>query len=202
MIIKHQNKTPRISKEAYVAPNATLCGDVTIGKNSRIMFGAQIIAESNPITIGENCIVLQNAVIRAPQAGNVNIGNNCLIGPNAHLASCTIGNDVFIATGASIFHGAKVMDGAEIRINGIVHLKTIIPKNEILPIGWIAVGNPMQMFPPKDHEQIWEIQRELNFPKLVYGIEPSDELPTENKSLCTIMSKRLSTHMKDEIITS
>jgi len=201
MIIRHENKEPKIDTSAYIAPNATICGDVTIGKGTRVMFGAQIIAESNPIIIGDNCIILENAVIRAAGAGKLSIGNNCLIGPNTHLASCEIEDDVFIATGASIFHGAKVSSGAEIRINGIVHLKTNFPANEVLPIGWVAVGNPMKMFAPKDHNEIWAIQKTLNFPGLVYGMGERNDLKNTNRTLCLTMSQRLSTHLEDEILS-
>ncbi len=200
MIIRHEGKEPKIDGTAYIAPNATICGDVSIGKGSRIMFGAQIIAESNPISIGENCIVLENAVIRAAGAGKLTIGNNCLIGPNAHLASCEIADEVFVATGASIFHGARVGSGAEIRINAIVHLKTHFPEGEVLPIGWIALGNPVRMFAPKDHKEIWEIQQSLNFPDLVYGLGERDDLRNTNKALCKTMSERLGTHRDDEIV--
>ncbi|MBX2913556.1 MAG: gamma carbonic anhydrase family protein [Cyclobacteriaceae bacterium] len=200
MIIKHSGKCPKIDKTAYVAPNATICGDVLVGKNTRILFGAQIIAESSPIKIGDNCIILENAVIRGTKDLPVRIGNNCLIGPNTHLAGCAIENNVFLATSVSIFHGATVMKGAEIRVNGIVHLKTTFPENEILPIGWIAVGNPMKMFPPDKHEDIWEIQRKMDFPNLVYNISNRDDLFHLNERLCQTMSERLSEHRNDEII--
>ncbi len=95
MIIEHLGKRPEIDKSAYIAPNATICGEVSIGKNTRIMFGAQIIGESSPIEIGENCIILENAVIRGTNGLPVKLGDNCLVGPNAHLAGCTIENNVF-----------------------------------------------------------------------------------------------------------
>jgi len=200
MIIQHLGKTPQIHESAYIAPNAVICGDVTIGKHTRIMFGAQIIAESKPIVIGDHCIVLENAVIRAAHAGQVKIGNSCLIGPNSHLASCEIEDEVFIATGASIFHGSTIKRGAEIRINGVVHLKTIFPEKEVLPIGWVAVGHPMQMFPPHEHEKIWRIQKELNFPGLVYDIQSRNSLESTNRALCTTMSERLKAHLDDKLI--
>lgn len=145
MIIKHLNKEPRIDETAFIAPNAVICGDVTIGKNVRVMFGAQIIAESSSITIGDNCIVLENAVIRGTDKFPVLIGDNCLVGPNAHLAGCKIEDNVFIATGASIFHGAVLKTGSEVSINGVVHIKTILPQDTSVPINWIAVGNPAKI---------------------------------------------------------
>lgn len=200
VIIKHKNKEPRINKTAYIAPNAVICGDVRIGKNARIMFGAQIIAESQPIIIGENCIVLENAVVRGTGKQPVTIGNNCLIGPNAHLAGCTIEDNVFIATGASVFHEAVIKKGVEIRINGVVHLKTVVPENTTVPINWIAAGNPMQLFTPDQHEELWKVQKPLNFPKTVYGIERPSGNNSIMPDICEVMVEKLGGHLEEEII--
>jgi carbonic anhydrase/acetyltransferase-like protein (isoleucine patch superfamily) len=201
MIIKHLNKKPVIDTSAFIAPNAVICGDVKIGKNVRVMFGAQIIAESSPIMIGDNCIILENAVIRGTDKFPVSIGNNCLVGPNAHLAGCTVEDNVFIATGASIFHGAILKSGSEVRINGVVHLKTVLPENTSVPINWIAVGDPIQILPPEKHDEIWAIQKPLNFPLTVYGV---DRLKNDETNIminvCNVMSDKLSSHKDDEII--
>lgn len=196
MILKHNNESPIIAKDAYIAPNAVICGKVKIGKNTRIMFGAQIIAENDSIEIGENCIVLENAVIRSTEGHPVKISNNCLIGPNAHIAGCTVEDNVFIATGASVFHQAILKKGAEVRINAVVHLKTEVPENEVVPINWIAVGKPMQLFPPEKHNEIWEVQKPLDFPKTVYGIDRST--PDIMLEICKKMSDRLKEHQNDE----
>jgi carbonic anhydrase/acetyltransferase-like protein (isoleucine patch superfamily) len=201
MIIRHLGKEPRIDTTAFIAPNSVICGDVKIGKNVRVMFGAQIIAESTPITIGDNCIVLENAVIRGTDKFPVSIGNNCLIGPNAHLAGCTVEDNVFIATGASIFHGATLKSGSEVRINGVVHLKTILPEDTTVPINWIAVGDPVQILSPDKHDEIWAIQKPLNFPLTVYGIDRPKNDETEIMiNVCNVMSERLSSHKNDEIL--
>jgi carbonic anhydrase/acetyltransferase-like protein (isoleucine patch superfamily) len=57
--------------------------------------------------------------------------------------------------------------GAEIRINGVVHVNTRIPPEGLVPIGWVAVGDPAEVFPPHDHERIWAIQEPLDFPRTV-----------------------------------
>ncbi|MBK8808725.1 MAG: gamma carbonic anhydrase family protein [Bacteroidales bacterium] len=201
MILKHLDKEPTIDASSFIAPNAVICGEVKIGKNVRIMFGAQIIAESSPISIGDNCIILENAVIRGTDNYQVTIGANCLIGPNTHLAGCTLEDNVFVATGASVFHGAILKTGSEVRINGVVHLKTVLPENTTVPISWIAVGDPVQILPPDKHEEIWAVQKPLNFPLSVYGIER----PTPGKSnnmdeICNVMSERLKSHFSDEVI--
>lgn len=191
MLLDYKGKSPKLASSAYVAPNALVCGDVTIGENVRIMFGAQIIAENASISIGNNCIILESAVVRGTESHPVLIGNNCLIGPHAHVVGCEIGDNVFIATGASVFHGAKLDDGCEVRINGVVHLKTYLPPNTTVPIAWVAVGNPAKILSPDKHDEIWAIQKELNFPQTVYGIDRAPEGESNMEAICKIMSARL-----------
>jgi len=195
MLITHNSKKPSVDSAAWIAPNAVLCGDVTIGSGCRIMYGAQVIAETGSITIGRECIIMENAVLRSSSMHPLRIGNNCLIGPNAHVVGSTIEDEVFIATGAAVFHSSHLGKGSEIRINGVVHLKTHIPAGEMVPIGWIAVGNPALILAPDQHDRIWEVQKPLNFPLTVYGFE------REEASMVKItqrLSKALASHISDE----
>ncbi len=195
MLIKHAGNSPQIDLAAWVAPNAIVCGNVTIGAGCRIMYGAQIVAESGSITIGRECIVMENAVLRSSSRHPLKIGNNCLIGPNAHIVGCTVDDEVFIATGAAVFHSARLDKGSEVRVNGVVHLKTHLAAGEFVPIGWVAVGNPAQVFPPNEHERIWEIQKPLNFPRTVYGFERSE---VTMEKVTRRLSKALGSHSTDE----
>ena len=192
MILTHLGKTPRIDPSAYVAPNAMVCGDVTIGPESRILFGAQVIAEGGAITIGRECIVMENAVLRAGARHSLAIGDNCLIGPNAHVVGCRIEEEVFIATGAAIFHGAHLGRGSEIRVNAVVHLRTRLAPGATVPIGWVAVGDPASILPPDQHEKIWEIQKPLNFPLTVYGLarEEADMVKITRRLAANLASHR------------
>jgi carbonic anhydrase/acetyltransferase-like protein (isoleucine patch superfamily) len=83
-------------------------------------------------------------------------------------------DEVFIATGASIFHSATLRARSEVRINGVVHLKTELPEGATVPIGWIAVGTPAAILPPDQHDRVWSIQKPLNFPLSVYDIDRSE----------------------------
>ena len=174
MILTHSGKKPTIDPTAYIAPTATVCGDVSIGPNCRIMFGACIVAEGGSIKIGTHCIVLENAVVRSTSRHSARIGDHCLIGPNAHVAGCTLKDEVFVATGAAVFHGAILEARSEVRVNGVVHLKTRLPEEATGPIGWVAVGDPASMLPPDQHDAIWKIQEPLNFPLVVYGYDRSE----------------------------
>jgi carbonic anhydrase/acetyltransferase-like protein (isoleucine patch superfamily) len=196
MIIKHDGATPQIDPAAWVAPNAVICANVTIGPSCRVMFGAQVIAEGGSVSIGCECIIMENAVLRSSARHSLSIANNCLIGPNAHVVGCTVEEEVFIATGAAVFHAAHLGKGSEVRINGVVHLKTHLAAGEIVPIGWIAVGNPAQVLPPGEHERIWHIQKPLDFPLTVYGIE-RDEATTGK--ITHRLSEVLVSHASDEM---
>lgn len=194
MILAHNGETPSIHPSAYVAPTATVCGRVTIGPDARIMFGACVIAEGGSIEIGARCIVLENAVIRSTSRHSTKIGAHCLVGPNAHLAGCTVEDEVFIATGAAIFHGARLGIRSEVRINGVVHLKTELPADATVPVGWVAVGSPASILPPNQHDEIWRIQKPLNFPQTVYGIDRSEATMTK---ITETLSAALGSHRED-----
>jgi len=197
MLISHRGKKPEVHSLAYIAPTATICGDVTIGPNCRVMHGASIIAEGGKIIIGEHVIILENAVVRSNANHSATIGNFCLIGPNAHVVGCTIEDEVFIATGAAIFHSAHLGKGSEIRINAVVHLKTYLEPGTLVPIGWIAVGNPVKLFSPEQHEEIWKIQEPLNFPSTVYSMDRSEATMIK---ITQRLAENLGSHFDDAVI--
>jgi carbonic anhydrase/acetyltransferase-like protein (isoleucine patch superfamily) len=194
MLIEHLGKSPIVHPTAFVAPNAVVCGDVSIGPGARLMFGAQVIAEGGSISIGRECIIMENAVLRSSAAHPLTIGSNCLVGPNAHVVGSTIENEVFLATGCAVFHGSHIGTGAEVRINGVVHLKTHVPPGITVPIGWVAVGNPAQLFPASEHDAIWKVQEPLNFPLAVYGFERSEASMTK---ITQRLSQALASHFGD-----
>ncbi len=195
MILTHNGKKPTIDVTASVAPTATVCGDVSIGVHSRIMFGACLIAEGGSIEIGTHCIVLENAVIRSTSRHSAQIGDHCLIGPNAHVTGCTVKEEVFVATGAAVFHGAVLEARSEVRVNGVVHLKTRLPEEATVPIGWVAVGDPVSILPPDQHDAIWNAQEPLNFPLVVYGYDRSE---ANMIKITERMSEFLKSHASDQ----
>ena len=195
MLIRHDGISPRIDPTAWVAPNAVVCGDVTVGPGCRIMHGVQVIAESGAISIGRECIVMENAVLRSSQRHPLRLGNNCLVGPGAHLVGCTVEDEVFIATGAAVFHSARLGRGSEVRINGVVHVRTHLAAGATVPIGWVAVGSPARVLPPGEHERIWEIQEPLNFPLTVYGFDRGE---ATMKAITRCLSEALRSHASDE----
>jgi carbonic anhydrase/acetyltransferase-like protein (isoleucine patch superfamily) len=186
MLIDHEGCSPTVHPTAYVAPTATLSGDVRVGAGCRVLFGAVLTAEGGPVELGEGCIVMENAVLRGTRRDPLSLGRQVLVGPTSYLTGCSVEDEVFLATGSRVFNGARIGTRSEVRINGIVHLRTVLPADSMVPIGWVAVGDPARILPPRDHEAIWAVQKELDFPGYVFGLDR----PADGESLMPGISKR------------
>lgn len=171
MQFEHLGARPRIHPDAVVAPTAVVSGDVTIGAGCQVLHGAVITAEGGAVTIGAHSIVMENALIRASAAHPVHIGSHVLVGPTASLSGATVADEVFLATGTRVFNGARIGTRSEVRIGAVVHLRTVLPPDSVVPIGWVAVGDPACVLSPDRHEEIWALQKELDFPGYVFGLD-------------------------------
>ena len=195
MRFEHLGAQPRIHPDAVIAPTAVISGDVQIGADCQVLHGAVITAEGGAITLGENVIVMENALIRATSTNPVHIGDHVLVGPMASLSGATVADEVFLATGTRVFNGAKIGRGSEVRINAVVHLRTVLAPETVVPIGWVAVGDPVQILPPDKHEEIWAAQRELDFPGYVFGLDR--DTPDLMVQLTERYGRGLSRHAQD-----
>ncbi|MGN8551046.1 UNVERIFIED_CONTAM: gamma carbonic anhydrase family protein [Microbacterium sp. SLM126] len=195
MRFEHLGAQPRIHPDAVIAPTAVISGDVEIGADCQVLHGAVITAEGGAITLGENVIVMENALIRATATNPVHIGDHVLVGPMASVSGATVGDEVFLATGTRVFNGARIGDRCEVRINAVVHLRTALPPDTVVPIAWVAVGDPLQILPPDRHEEIWAAQRELDFPGYVFGLDR--ETPDLMVQLTERYGRGLSRHAED-----
>jgi carbonic anhydrase/acetyltransferase-like protein (isoleucine patch superfamily) len=170
MRLEHRGHSPVVDRTAYVAPTAVLCGDVHVGPDARILFGAVLTAEDGRVEIGPRCVVMENALLRGRGAHPVRLGEDVLVGPHAHLNGTVVGDGCFLATGSSLFPGSRLGRDVEVRINGVVHANTVLADGAMVPIGWVAVGDPAQVFAPGQHDEIWAVQERLDFPQTVYGL--------------------------------
>ena len=196
VIIEHGGKTPEIADSAYVAPTAVVRGNVRIGSGSVVLFGAVVCAEGGPVDIGSDCVIMENAVVRGTPKNPVVLGNQVLVGPHAHLSGCHVGDNSFLATGSTVFNGAVIEENVEVRINGVVHVNTRLTQGSVVPIGWVAVGDPAESHPPSEHDRIWEVQRELDFPGTVWGVDRVVSKGERTKRY----AKALARHKDDQII--
>ncbi|MEW6228024.1 MAG: gamma carbonic anhydrase family protein [Bacillota bacterium] len=200
MLIEHLGKSPTILPTAYIAPTATICGDVTVGENSRVLFGAVLTAEGGPVVIGAHSIIMENAVIRGTSRHPAKIGNHVLVGPRAYLTGCRVDDYTFLATGSAVFNGAAIGARAEVRINGVVHVNTRLEMDALVPIAWVAVGDPAEILPPSEHEKIWAIQKLLGFEKTVFGLDPVPAGETNMPELTRRYARALGRRRDDVVV--
>jgi gamma-carbonic anhydrase len=170
MQLEHRGSRPSVDPTAYVAPTAVLCGDVRVGPEARVLFGAVLTAEDGLVDVGARSVIMENALLRGRAAHPMRLGADVLVGPHAHLNGTVVGDGCFLATGASLFPGSRLGRDVEVRINGVVHANSVLDGEALVPIGWVAVGAPARILPPGAHDEIWEIQRDLDFPGTVYGV--------------------------------
>ncbi|WP_336645960.1 gamma carbonic anhydrase family protein [Microbacterium sp. USHLN186] len=171
MLYEHLGARPRIHDSAVVSPTAVISGDVRIGPGCQVLHGAVITAEGSPITLGEHVIVMENALIRATSADAVHIGDHTLIGTLASIAGACVSEEVFFASGARVFNGAHVGPRCEIRVNAIVQRRAVLPEGTVVPIGWVAAGDPVRLFSPDQAEEISAAMPALDFPGHVFGVD-------------------------------
>jgi gamma-carbonic anhydrase len=177
-----------LHSDAWVSPHAIVNGDVTVGAGSRVLDLAVIHAVNGPVVIGSDVVVMEHAVVRGRAQHPVVIGDSVLVGPHTHLNGTHVEDEVFIATGASLFPGSRAGAGCELRINSVLHVNSRLTPGTVVPIGWIAAGDPAELFPPDRHDDLWAVQKTLDFPGTVYGVDrgtPMREIMRRQSQLYT-----------------
>lgn len=138
MIIKSVNgKSPIIPADCYVAENATIVGDVTLGKQCSVWFNAVLRGDVNYIKIGDKVNIQDGAVVHCTyQKHPTIIGNNVSIGHNAIVHGCTIHDNVLVGMGAII------LDNCVVHSNTIIAAGAVITQNTVVESGAIYAGVP------------------------------------------------------------
>ncbi len=132
---------PRIHPDAYVHPEATIIGDVTIGAGSTIWPQAVLRGDDGPIIVGERSSIQDGAVVHTAPAGPTAIGNDCTVGHLVHLEACTLRDGSLAGVGAVIRHGVVVGEGALVGAGAVVLDGTEIPPAAL------AIGVPAKIRP-------------------------------------------------------
>lgn len=205
MIIKHRGFCPKFDSSVYIAPNASIIGNVSIGKESRIMFGAIINSEGSKVKIGKYSVICENAVLRATGEGNheypVIIGDHVFISPQSTLIGCNIESNSYIATGVTILQGAIIQSAAAIAVGALVHANTVVPANSFVPPNNIAIGDPIKIIAPNEQEELTKAIKSINFAKTAFNIDVKWENRFERyKQTTKVRSKEFESHFNDEII--
>lgn len=132
LILPFNGKTPRIHETAYIAPNATIIGDVEIGRGASVFYGCVLRADVNAIRIGARTNIQDNCVLHVDSDAPCTLGNDVTVGHMALVHGATVGDGVLvgmhsallsrsvIGAGSLIGAGAVVLEGAEIPAKSLV----------------------------------------------------------------------------------
>ncbi len=130
------DQEPTISSEAFVHPDATVIGSVTIGASSSVWPGAVLRGDGGEIRVGERTSVQDNAVLHTTPMWPTIVGDDCVLGHLIHLEGCTIEDGVLIGNASMVLHRCVVRTGSIVAANAVVLNDTEVPT------GAIAVGTP------------------------------------------------------------
>lgn len=137
LILPVQGKSPEFGSECFIAPNATIVGDVIMGNECSVWFNAVIRGDVNYIKIGNKVNIQDGAIIHCTYEKHpTNIGNNVSIGHNAMVHGCTIQDNVLIGM------GAIVMDECVVHSNAIIAAGAVVLEGTIVEAGSIYAGIP------------------------------------------------------------
>jgi carbonic anhydrase/acetyltransferase-like protein (isoleucine patch superfamily) len=136
---KHLAKKPDTSRAHFVAANATVVGDVTLGAQSSVFYGAVLRGDIARIVVGEGSNIQDNAIVHLADDLDAIIGAWCTIGHAAIIHACTIEDECLIGMGAT------VLDGARIGARSIVGANSLVPQRFTCPPGSMVYGSPAKV---------------------------------------------------------
>ncbi|KAG6775751.1 hypothetical protein POTOM_019245 [Populus tomentosa] len=156
------DKAPFVDKDAFVAPSASITGNVHVGRGSSIWYGCVLRGDVNSISVGSGTNLLDNSLVHVAKSnlsGKVLptiIGDNVSVGHSAVLHGCTVEDEAFVGTGATLLDGVCVEKHAMVAAGALVRQNTRIPSGElcflpisvaevIVRISWVTYANASQL---------------------------------------------------------
>lgn len=168
MIIEIKGYKPEIAEDVFIAPSADIIGNVTIGSQSSIWFGAVLRGDSDKIEIGKRSNIQDNAVVHVDPGDPVKIGNDVIVGHLALIHGATIGNNVLVGMNSTVLNGAVIGEFSLIGANALVTANTVIPSRSLV------LGSPAKVVKELSTEQINAIQKNAD----VYVKQAAEYLAT------------------------
>lgn len=147
-------KTPiKKGKDVFIAPNATVIGQVTLGDEVSVWYGAVLRADADVIEIGSRTNIQDNAVVHCDPGAPAIIGEDCIIGHLALVHGAQLGNHVLVGMNSTLLNNAKVGDYCIIGANALVTAGTVIPPYSLV------MGSPAKVVKQLTSEQIEKIKQ-------------------------------------------
>ena len=160
MMLSFGGKMPRDEGAVFVAANATVLGDVTLGRGVNIWYGAVLRADEGALILGENSNVQDNAVLHCDPGGQVVLGKNVTVGHSALVHGCTVGENSLIGMHATLLNHSVVGKRC------IIGAGALVPEGMVIPDGSVAVGVPARVI-----KQVSAAQIEANLHNAAHYVE-------------------------------
>jgi carbonic anhydrase/acetyltransferase-like protein (isoleucine patch superfamily) len=136
MLIPFNGKQPQIDPSAFIAPTAVIIGDVIVGPQASIWFGAVLRGDNGPIRIGARTSIQDNAVVHVSEHGGTYIGDDVTVGHAAIMEDCTIDPHALIGSNATLLNGCRIGEGS------LVAAGSVVGERAQIPAGVMAAGAP------------------------------------------------------------
>lgn len=138
-LARHLSQVPNTARAAFIAPNATILGDVVLGDDSSVWYNTVVRGDINSIRIGQATNLQDGVIVHLSDDFGVEVGEFTTVGHRAILHACRVGNECLIGMGAT------VLDGAEIGDRCIIGANSLIPQGLQVPPGSLVYGNPARI---------------------------------------------------------
>ena len=147
------DKIPQLAPTAWVAPNATVIGDIRLAAGSSVWWNATLRGDNDPIHIGENTNIQDGSVLHTDAGIPMHIGANVTVGHLVMLHGCKVGD------GSLIGIGSVILNRAVIGKNCIVGANTLIPEGKVFPDRVLIVGSPGKVVRELSDEDVARLQK-------------------------------------------
>lgn len=144
-------KSPVRGQGVYIARTAVVIGDVTLGDQSSVWYGAVLRGDINRIVVGHHSNIQDNAVLHLADDYACIVGNYVTVGHSAIVHACTVGNECLIGMGATI------LDGSVIGEQSIIGANALVTQGTQIPPGSLVLGSPAKVvraLPPEERQKL------------------------------------------------
>lgn len=152
-LLPFEDRRPDLEESAWVAPGATVVGDVRLGERASVWYGAVLRGDTEPITVGDRTNIQDGAVLHADPGFPATVGSGCVVGHKSIVHGATVEDGCLIGMNATVLNGARIGAGS------VVGAGAVVPEGREFPPRSLILGIPAKQVGEVSEDQIKEIER-------------------------------------------
>ena len=172
LLLPFNGKRPRVHRTAWIAPNATLIGDVEIGAHSSVYYGCVLRGDVNSIRIGERTNIQDNSVLHVDSDAPCTLGDDVTVGHMALVHGSTVGNGVLVGMKSALLSHSVIHEGS------LIAAAAVVLEGQGIPAQSLAAG-----VPAKVKRQLSDEQSRSFIPHAAHYVENAESQPSRAESL-------------------